>query len=121
MEDDMPHILEIVGGSDIMVLATPLRFSGPSSVVKTMMDRCQPFWFRKDIPHPSKLLPMVCAGSDNPDFGPVTKIFRHFSITMGMECLPVVTVTGTDSMPRGAVLRSPDFRSALETSLGGRA
>lgn len=47
INDDMIHVNEAIRGSDRIVLASPIFFFGLSAQTKSMVDRCQPFWFEK--------------------------------------------------------------------------
>ena len=39
IDDDMHRLYRLFAESDFLMLATPLHFSGPSSLTKTVMDR----------------------------------------------------------------------------------
>ena len=75
----------LFGESDLVVLATPLHFSGPSSLLKTVLDRFQAYWHDKVLPHPLACCAMLCAGSPEPNFAPTVSILRAFSITTKMK------------------------------------
>jgi multimeric flavodoxin WrbA len=47
VQDDMQKIYEELELADVIVLASPVQFSGPPSAVKAMIDRCQCLWARK--------------------------------------------------------------------------
>ena len=71
-------------------------FSGPSSLIKTVMDRFQAYWFGKDLPHPKAAAGMICAGSEKPNFEPTIAIMRAFAITTDMKWLGQLEFAGTD-------------------------
>lgn len=96
IQDDMARIYSSVSSADLLILATPIHFSGPSSILKTVMDRFQPYWSNKSLPHPEYCLLMMCGGSENPDFSITEKIVRAFCITMGMELLGNLGIPHTD-------------------------
>lgn len=96
IDDEMSILYEAFGTSDIWIMATPIHFSGPSSLMKTSMDRFQPWWYDKTLPHPSRSLGLMCGGSDEPLFRNTVSIFRAFSITTGMEWMGHLEVTSTD-------------------------
>jgi multimeric flavodoxin WrbA len=49
IEDDMQTIYKELGQADVVVLASPVQFSGPPAQVKAMIDRCQCLWARKYV------------------------------------------------------------------------
>ncbi len=125
LDDDMRVLYRLFSESDLLVLTSPLHFSGPSSVLKTVIDRFQVFWFNRDPPHPDHVLALLCAGSDRPNFAPTLSIMKAFAATAGMRWLGHLEVVGTDrtggSNADGLVkgfLSSLD-REVLFTSLQG--
>lgn len=96
MDDAMGRIYEEFSRADLLVLATPIHYSGPSSLIKTALDRFQPYWYEKAMPHPSAAVGLMCAGSDSPRFGPTENIFRAFAATVGMRWLGQLEFPGTD-------------------------
>lgn len=96
IEDDMSEIYGLFAESDMLVLVTPLHFNGPSSLIKTVMDRFQVYWNHGGLPHPAAAAGLVCAGSDRPNFSPVLSIMRAFSATTGMAWVGEVCIPGTD-------------------------
>ena len=69
IDDDMKVLYRLFSESDLLIMASPLHFNGPSSLAKTVMDRFQPCW-HGDRPHPLAMAVMLCAGSDRPNFAP---------------------------------------------------
>lgn len=96
IDDDMHKLYRLFADSDFLILATPLHFSGPSSLIKTVMDRFQAYWFGKDLPHPKAAAGMICAGSEKPNFEPTIAIMRAFAITTDMKWLGQLEFAGTD-------------------------
>lgn len=96
IDDAMSPIYEAFSESDLLVLVTPIHFSGPSSLIKTVMDRFQPYWFVKDMPHPSRMMVLMCGGSEDPEFRPTIKIMKAFAAMLGMEWMGHLEVSGTD-------------------------
>ena len=95
IEDDMSQIYQSYMESDYLLLATPIHFSGPSSLIKMAIDRFQPVWFDKGK-HPQTCIGMLCGGSDNPDFEPTEKIFKAFCITCEMTYFGSLKIPATD-------------------------
>ncbi len=112
VRDGMDEIYRKFSEADLLVMATPIHFSGPSSVIKTVMDRFQPYWFVKDMPHPRKVIGLMCGGSDEPEFRHTVSIFRAFSIMTGMEWVGHLEIKGTDRTHGEGV--SDDVQSFLE-------
>lgn len=96
IEDDMSRLYKLFGESDFLILATPLHFNGPSSLMKTVMDRFQVYWRGSGLPHPKAAMGLICAGSDDPNFSPTISIMRAFAVTTGMYWAGEVCVSGTD-------------------------
>jgi multimeric flavodoxin WrbA len=97
IDDDMSRIYDSLASSEILVLATPLHFSSPSSLLKTVMDRLQPYWHNKGLAHPEYCIGLMCGGSREPFFEVTERIFRSFCLTMGMRYLGGVKIPDTDS------------------------
>ncbi len=95
--DRMSEIYRSFADCEGVVLATPLRFSGPSSIIKVVMDRMQVYWGSPDLPRPQWVILMACAGSEAPDFSHLRSMMRAFSVTLGMEWRGEAYVAGTDS------------------------
>lgn len=96
IDDGMTAVYRLFGESDLLILASPLHFSGPSSLIKTIMDRFQPYWYDRSLPHPLACAAMFCAGSERPNFAPSLSIMRAFSITTGMKWLGHLEFPDTD-------------------------
>jgi len=96
ISDDMDLIYSAYSQSDLMVLCAPIHFSGPSSVIKTVMDRFQKCWYDKMAPHPSKLLLCLCGGSPEPNFQLTERIVKAFCITTGIEYCGALEIPNTD-------------------------
>ena len=97
IRDDMDRIYTAFSQSDLLVLSTPIHFSGPSSLLKAAMDRFQPYWNDKTLSHPSKCIGLLCGGSEVPNFEITEKIFKAFCITTGMEYIGSLKIPDTDN------------------------
>ncbi len=49
IDDDMSHLYQSLDEADVIILASPVYFSGLSSLMKQMIDRCQCLWARKEV------------------------------------------------------------------------
>ncbi len=112
IEDDMCQIYDSVSSSDILLLSTPMHFSSPSSLLKTFMDRMQPYWHDKCRPHPRWCIGLLCGGSREPFFEVTERILRSFCLMMGMEYLGSAKIPDTDS---GNVDPNPVVEDFLES------
>lgn len=98
MQDDMQVIYDAFDGSDVFILATPIYFSGPSSILKQVIDRFQCRWESVDEPYSDKYVALLCnGGSRNPRFENVISIVRAFAF--GTRCVWAgeTLVEGTDN------------------------
>lgn len=115
IDDDMHVLYRLFSESDFIILASPLHFSGPSSVIKTVMDRFQPYWHSHDLPHPGGMAAMLCAGSPKPNFTPTVSIMRAFAITTGVPWIGHLEVSGTDETgDAGVPERVGEFIGSVE-------
>lgn len=98
IDDDMTEVLNAVKESDVIFFVIPIHFSGPSSLMKTVIDRFQPFWFHSGMLEQKTLVPVLCGGSNNPCFTYTEGILRAFSATTRMHLTAPLEISGTDSM-----------------------
>lgn len=98
-KDDMKTILNAFSESDVIIFMSPLRFNGPSSVIKTVIDRFQEVWNNPSVVEHKKryMSVMMNCGSDNPDLKPVKTIFRSFCYSFGGEWAGEYVSKSTDS------------------------
>ncbi|MBE6524819.1 MAG: flavodoxin family protein [Thermoplasmata archaeon] len=96
IEDDMSALYDSYHGSDILILASPIHFSGPSSLIKAAMDRFQPMWHDKGSSHPLMCTALLCGGSEKPNFEYTERIIKAFCITCGMNYMGSAKISATD-------------------------
>ena len=98
-DDDMSVVFEAFDRADVVLFATPVRFNGPSSIIKTMMDRFQELWNDAGVvEHRRRYMGLLMtSGSDNPNTDPCLRIFRSFCLSFGGEWIGYVLAPGTDS------------------------
>ncbi|NLL94599.1 MAG: flavodoxin family protein [Thermoplasmatales archaeon] len=92
IDDDMGIIYDAFDSSELIVLGSPVYFSGPSSIIKQVIDRFQLFWHRNQEERTGKTIALVSSGgSSNPRFESIISICRAFALTLnakwGGECL----------------------------------
>jgi multimeric flavodoxin WrbA len=114
IDDDMRAVSEAFERSDLVILASPIHFSGPSSLIKTVMDRFQFYWCSGRI-HGGRIAAMLCGGSPEPRFHCAVYIMRAFSITLGMEWCGHLEASHTDG--KGFVLPEDEIRMFVKDLL----
>ncbi|MDD4245209.1 MAG: flavodoxin family protein [Candidatus Methanomethylophilaceae archaeon] len=122
IKDDMHVIYDAVRDTDLIVLGTPVYFSGPSSIIKQVIDRFQLYWHTEDDEPPKKYVALVSTGgSRNPRFENVTSICRAFAFSInakwGGESL-VENTDGEDISPAGK--EAYRFGKALALKIKGQ-
>jgi len=116
IRDDMDDIYRAFRDADILVLASPVHFSGPSSSIKTVIDRFQPLWFKKSD-HPACAAALMSGGGKGPNFTNSISIFKAFSITTGMKWLGHLEIPDTDNKNTVDVMgQSKDFGLKIGSS-----
>ena len=95
----MSKVITAFDNADIILFATPVRFNGMSSQIKTVVDRFQLLWNSPDVvEHRRRFMGLLMtAGSDNPDPNPNLKVFRSFCLSFGGVWAGSVVLSGTDS------------------------
>ncbi len=117
VRDDMDTVYGLFGESDLLILATPVHFSGPSSILKAVVDRFNPCWYGKGD-HPRACAALMCGGGENPVFGNTVSMMKALSATAGMEWAGELCLGGTDSGDKAEYgRRAEEFTSGL---LSGR-
>lgn len=102
-DDDFSAIANRFDDADVIVFATPIRFSGPSSIIKTVLDRFQALWNGSlRIERRRRFMTyMANGGSSNPDPKPCRSIFRSFCLSFGGEWIDEHVYAGTDESTDG--------------------
>ena len=114
--DDMTQVFREIAETDLLVAATPIHFSGPSSILKTVLDRCNPFWYAPTS-HPKYMAALLCGGRPVPNFQNTISILRAFGATLGTEWRGELALGGADKTTPDA-FRQQAFSYGLE--LGSR-
>jgi multimeric flavodoxin WrbA len=100
IQDEMQKIYDAIQRADILVLATPLYFSGMSSQLKAVIDRCQSLWHkaRNEQDHQGKYGYLLAVGAmDKANFRNVLSEVRSFYIGVGISFQGDITVPGVES------------------------
>lgn len=117
ISDDMSKIYSMFEKADLLILSTPIRFSGTSSVIKMVIDRFQKYWFKEGA-HPKYVAALLCGGSPEPKFGNVISVFKTLAFTTDMKWIGDLTIPDTDSLKSGSLSGlSYDFGKDLVSSV----
>lgn len=125
IDDNMQRLYEPLRAADRVVIASPVFFMCLTAQAKTMIDRCQPLWVRRNLGrsvaearHPRAALYLGAGGSDLPHLFDATRlVLASWYWTLQIFERREVTVPCVDA--RGAVHEHP---SALEDAReAGRA
>jgi multimeric flavodoxin WrbA len=105
--DDMTRIYHLLDEADGIIVSSPLYFSGLSSQIKAVIDRCQCIWvsghYRKGRPGA-----FICVGGDEgANFRNAVSEARSFMKGIGFEGRAELLVPGLDK--RGAVIGMPEL------------
>jgi multimeric flavodoxin WrbA len=114
IRDDMTDVYEQVDQADIILLVTPVYFYGPSSQVKTVIDRFQARWSRKYLLKTRYrrqdkrigCLLSTAATQGKKLFDGSTLIARSFFDAIDVEYSGACTIRGVDE--KGALSEQPE-------------
>jgi len=124
IDDDMNTIYKKVESSDAVILATPIHFSGPSSIIKQVMDRFQCIWLTDNGKAKNKVAGLIVAGgSRSPIFSNVSSISKAFAATIGAEWVCELRVGDTDNMediPNDLIIEAEEFGKKIIAAAKGK-
>ena len=111
IQDDMQQIYNELEQADVIVLASPVQFSGPPALVKAMIDRCQLYWARRFVlktdsgrQHPGgNFLALLVGGTE------YKTLFDAPRLVLGAWC-----VTMELELQMGLTLRKIDHKKAIQ-------
>jgi len=95
MDDGMSDIYRAVICSEILLLGTPVHFSGISSILKQVVDRFQCAW-HNPLKHKRIVGVIADGGTADPYFNNIISEMRAFSNTINGKWAGSVTVRETD-------------------------
>ncbi|MCQ2053255.1 MAG: flavodoxin family protein [archaeon] len=97
MNDDMRIIYGAFDESDLFILATPVYFSGPSSIIKQVIDRFQCKWTSINNSEKRRCIALLCSGgSKNTNFENVVSIAKAFAFGTHSEWAGEYLISNTD-------------------------
>jgi multimeric flavodoxin WrbA len=116
----MDDVYTLLDSADAIVIATPVFFATVPAVLKTIYDRCQPYWARRHVlgePPPARKRPgavLVVGGGGDP-FGTTCAVTPTRSIygVLGVSLDHVLEVVGPDA-PRDIERYPDDLAKAAE-------
>jgi len=115
VKDDMQQIYLELEQADIIVVASPVQFMGPTAPLKAMIDRAQSLWAKKYVLKTPPLNPVKkrrgffisVAGTRLKNmFEPSLAIIKTWFHVIGVEYEGELTINGIDK--KGAILKHPD-------------
>jgi multimeric flavodoxin WrbA len=115
IQDDMQQVYEELEQADVIVLASPVQFSGPPAAVKAMIDRCQCLWARKYVLNIAPLSRerkrkgfLISVGARNMKgmFEPTLAIVKTWFHVLEVEYAGDLLLSKIDE--KGAILKQPE-------------
>ena len=94
-EDGISALLDEIGGCDLLIIASPIRFSGLSSQVKMLVDRMNPLW-HKPSNVPRNMAWVLVGGADDPKFSNAESELTALALGIGSKPVGSVDISGTD-------------------------
>ena len=79
-DDGADRLTDRFMASDLVIFATPVRFSGTSAILKRYMERFQPYWFPENRRKGGRMTAVICGGSER-RISQRPRELRAFSIT----------------------------------------
>lgn len=114
IDDGMGEMYRRLSDSGLLLVATPIFFSGPSSLTVAFLDRLNPYWHNGDTGRPRYMAGLMCGGRKRSDFSHAEAIMRTVAKTTGMEWAGSLGVPGADSEGKDVFeKRARDFAAGL--------
>jgi len=120
IDDDMQRIYDLIEDADVIIVASPIFFSGLSSQVKMVVDRCQCIWARKNklnrpLGDTKRRVGgfLSVGGMRGSDFSNAISVMKVFFVILDVEYYGELTHPWIDE--EGAILEHQDLlKSARE-------
>ncbi len=96
IRDPISDLVGKIRSADVVVFASPIRFSGLSSQMKMLVDRMNPLWHAKQKV-PRWVCWVLCGGSQEPRFSNARSELTALTLGIGSECGGYLEISGTDS------------------------
>lgn len=121
IRDDMDALYHALERADVVIISSPIYFSGMSSYAKLAVDRCQALWARRKVlgtpRKKGKGAILLSAARPDARFDNAVSELRAFLLGIGVEPTEVLKVPGADRPSH--VSGSPDILEAAR-GLGAR-
>ncbi len=111
INDDMIGLYKQLDEAEVIILASPVYFSGLSSLMKQMIDRCQCLWARKEvlggsIGGPGRIGALISVGGQNPPtFRNSISVVKSYFNSIDVEYSAELLVPAVDE--KGDILNHP--------------
>jgi len=120
LKDDMQPIYRLLDELDVMIIASPIFFSGLTAQMKMMIDRCQCLWagkylLGKPIGGGRKRVGafLSVGGRDNLSFKGAVSVAKAFFLSVDVEYVGELTISGVEG--KGFISKHPTaLRDARE-------
>lgn len=96
LNDDMDSVYGFFEDADLVLLVSPIHYSGVSSVMKVVIDRFQTLWYSPGK-GPKYMAAMMCGGHESPEFRGAMHVFKSLAITAGSEWIGELKIKDTDN------------------------
>jgi multimeric flavodoxin WrbA len=115
VKDDMQQIYSELEQADVIVVASPVQFMGPTAQLKAMIDRTQSLWAKKYVLKISPLNPVkkrrgffisVAGTKIKGMFEPSLAIVKTWFHVIGVDYAGEIILSGVDE--KGAILKHPE-------------
>ena len=100
--DEGAALYTALDSADVIIVASPVYFAGVPSVLKTVIDRLQPYWARRFVlgtPRPPRRVGgilMARAGGDPYGFAPAEASIRSGLAILGVDVSAILRAEGLD-------------------------
>ena len=82
----MTQIYRELEKADLIIFGSPTYFGNVSAMMKTFMDRCNPYWFNQKLKG-KKAIILAVGGSPIENIKKMVTIFDPFTIAVGLEIM----------------------------------
>ena len=82
IQDEMKEIYERIAAADILIIACPIYWFGPSAKTKLLLDRLRPYYYNRNLKAKKAAL-ILAAGSGQSDCDLTIEMFKRSFLTLG--------------------------------------
>jgi multimeric flavodoxin WrbA len=94
VDDDMSVVFDVLQRADALIVGTPIFFSGPTSQLKTAIDRCQSIWLNPPGRKGRKAAIIAVGADPHATFRNAVSEIRSFLNTAGFTSEEDLLITG---------------------------